>query len=156
MAAQTKQREMNFRLAPAVYDLDAVEVAAERPRRWRRHLRQFEERFLGTSANARATEILNAHVLSFEVEGARTLTATASAPLEIENKALGYRLRFLLQQFSWDSETAHLKLVGSPHFEAMTPEDDRQARTWAANREQAFEGSLQHLFRSIRWLTPFS
>ncbi len=151
MLAHTKNIEIDFRLAPAVYDLDAVVVAAERPRRWKRNFNQFEELFLGTSANAKATEILNPEVLNFEVDGVtRALTATASAPLDIENKALGYRLSFLLQKFSWNPQTEHLILVGLPHFEALTPKDDEQARVWAENREGAFRGSLLHLFRSVR------
>ncbi|MFB3133139.1 MAG: carboxypeptidase-like regulatory domain-containing protein, partial [Rhodothermales bacterium] len=144
------QKTINLRLAPLVYELEAVEVTAKRSRRWKYRFDQFEDLFLGASDFAKQTEIINPYVLSFEVAGlSRVLTATASAPLEIENRALGYRLRFELRQFRWDPHTEQLTLQGLPHFETLEPEDDQQARQWEENREEAFQGSLPHLFRAM-------
>ena len=144
------EKTINFRLAPLVYELDAVEVTAKRSRRWKYSFDQFEDLFLGTSDHAKQTEIINPYVLSFEVARlTRVLTATASAPLEIENRALGYRLRFVLRQFRWDPNKEQVTLLGLPHFETLEPEDDQQARQWEENREEAFQGSLPHLFRAM-------
>ncbi|ARA92937.1 hypothetical protein AWN76_007010 [Rhodothermaceae bacterium RA] len=140
----------DVRLAPAVYELDAVEVTARPPRRWRQRYAEFEALFLGPSPNAAQTEILNPYVLDFERSNlGNVLTATAAAPLQIENHALGYRLTFQLERFEWDRKARLLTYSGRPRFEEMTPQSPEQAARWAEARAQTYLGSLRHLLRAL-------
>ena len=90
----------DFKLEVELFEVDEIEIVEDTPRRWRRQLKQFEKAFLGTSENARACTLLNPEYLSFTSEKRGQLEASASAPLIIENRALGYRIEYLLDAFS--------------------------------------------------------
>ncbi|MCK8496000.1 hypothetical protein M0L20_29310 [Spirosoma sp. RP8] len=64
----------------------------------------FTNNFIGQSQNADLCRIVNPDVLMFNQSG-QTLIVCAQQPLVIDNKALGYRLRFQLDYFrySYDS-----------------------------------------------------
>ena len=67
-----------------------------------RNLQWFKEQFLGTSELAQQCKILNPAVLDLDYDDAtNTLTGSSSDFLEIENPALGYRIRYLLANFSY-------------------------------------------------------
>ena len=68
------------------------------PKEWEQQLNEFTQRFLGDTGNAKESEILNPYVLSFEDNGT-LFKASASEPLNIENRSLGYRVTFVLDHF---------------------------------------------------------
>ena len=137
---------LDLRLAGATAALGDVRVEAPADRRWQKRLAWFTEALLGESANAAETTILNAHVLDFRLRWG-TLRATAAAPLEIENRALGYRLVYDLHAFS--ASAAHVSYDGDERFEALVPASPAEAARWAAARERAYRGSDRHLFRAL-------
>ncbi len=136
----------NFSLRPRVYELDSLVVVAERDRRWRRRLKKFTALFIGETPYADDTEIINPEVLSFADEKG-TFSARASAPLVIENRALGYRLRYHLMDFY--NQKDRIRYQGEPLFEELTPRDQKEAALWASNRRQAFHGSLRHFLLTL-------
>jgi hypothetical protein len=71
----------------------------------------------------------------------------AVEPLEIENKALGYRLSYQLLHF--DNYRRSTFYSGTCRFEEMTPADNRQAERWERNRQKAYQGSIRHLMASL-------
>ena len=133
-------------LTEATASLAPVTVEAQADRRWQRQLAQFREALLGESANADSTRILNPEVLDFASSWG-TLRATARAPLVIENRALGYRLRYDLLEFRASSNS--VRYDGDEVFEPMTPASAAEGFRWAAARRRAWRGSLQHLLRSM-------
>lgn len=144
-----------IRLQPHAYELDEVSVEAERPRGWRRDFERFRDLFLGTSDHARETVITNPYVLDFRNERG-FFTATSSQPLEIENRALGYRIRYVLGELREGRESTAqysarytMYYTGQAFFEEMEPRDPREAERWTRNRKQAFEGSLQHFLWAL-------
>jgi hypothetical protein len=76
------------------------------------------------------------------------LTAHASAPLLIENKALGYRVRYDFETFSYDSKTRVVLYTGYPFFEQL-PGRERRRATWQKKRQEVYGGSIMHFMRSI-------
>ncbi len=136
----------NLTLSEQTADLTPVTVEAQADRRWQRHLARFSETLLGESANADSTRILNPEVLDFSSRWG-TLRATARAPLVIENRALGYRLRYDLSAFSASSSV--VRYDGDEVFEPMTPSSAAEGFRWAAVRRRAWRGSLQHLLRAL-------
>ncbi len=135
-------RTFRFHLAPATQTLGDVLVEAERDRAWERQRRRFERLLLGETPNAAQTRLLNPEVLVFEGGRWGRLSARAQAPLLIENRALGYRIQYVLTDFSWGGGV--LRFDGEPLFEELTPQDSAEAVRWEANRRQAFLGSLRH------------
>ena len=133
-------------LQQRVYELGPITVEGERDRRWQRRLERFIRLFIGETPYAEETEILNPLVLDFEHKDG-LFTAWASEPLLIENRALGYRIQYLLLDFQQDRN--HIQYQGEPLFEELTPESPQQAALWEEKRREAFNGSLRHLLLSL-------
>src|SRR5918993_906427 len=80
----------------------------------------FIENFLGTSEYGRDSRIKNHEVLRFRNSKKNNeLTVIAMAPLIIENKALGYKITYQLEEFKYDFKTRYLLYAGYPFFENM-------------------------------------
>lgn len=141
-------RVYEFKLQPRVLQAPPVEVVASRPAEWKKQLQQFETFFLGTSRNAAKTRILNPEVLSFNTDkSTRDFSAEASDLLVIENRALGYRVLYLLESFVLQDEI--LKFTGNTRFEDLTPKNDKQREEWQKNRRQTYFGSLRHFLAAL-------
>ncbi|MES3629671.1 MAG: carboxypeptidase-like regulatory domain-containing protein [Longimonas sp.] len=138
---------LHLQLAPSTVALDAITVEAERTRSWRRSLQRFEELFIGTSEYADAVTLLNPEVLRFSRSWWGPFQAHASAPLVIENRALGYRIRYHLDEF--ESRGSILRWDGEPFFELLTPSSEQEAERWRQRREEAFRGSFRHFMLAL-------
>ena len=136
----------DFRLESTTIALSEVVVTAQQARRWQRQLIKFARLFLGETPNSDLTTIVNPEVLSFTGKWGR-LNATASAPLIIENKALGYRIQYFLKEFFHYGNT--LKYDGEPLYTPLEPADEDEAARWEANRQKAFYGSLRHYLLAL-------
>ena len=136
----------DIRLAPTVAALGDVQVEATADRRWQRRLEQFQRTILGESANADSVRILNPEVLEFSSSWG-ALRATTAAPLVIENRALGYRLRYDLHAFS--ATASEVRYDGDEVFEPIEPASAAEGFRWAAARRRAYRGSLPHLLRAL-------
>ncbi len=125
-----------------------VGVSSERPKGWKKHLKLFEDLFLGTSKNAKKTHLLNPEFLDFhEDKAAGTFTATAVAPLQVVNEALGYRIELVLRDFQRHGQ--ELRFTIKPRFEELTPKNDKQKKAWDQAREKAYQGSLRHFLVAL-------
>jgi len=116
-----------------------------------RYLEWFKEEFLGTSELAGECKVVNPEILDLDYdEKTNVLKASSQAFLEIENGALGYKLKYLLTDFSLDngpSAKYHLNYEGSVLFEQMkgTPSEEKR---WKKRRLEVYEGSEMHFLRS--------
>ena len=137
----------DFVLQVDVIELEeGVVVEAEGDPNWKRRLEKFTRLFIGETPNAQETTILNPEVLSFSERGGK-FTAYTDDALLIENRALGYRVQYFLNDFV--NERTRVRYDGEPLFEEMEPESDAQAAAWAANRRQAFIGSFRHFMLAL-------
>lgn len=119
---------------------------------WKRHYALFKDQFLGTSGNAKHCVILNPEVISFSSRKLGNshieLEADADDLLIIENKQLGYRIKYLLRTFNYNPKSSLTFYDGDSHFEEMKG-TEKQKKTWATNRLKAYQGSLMHFLRSV-------
>jgi hypothetical protein len=114
-----------------------------------RNYEMFKRLFLGTSSNAYQCKILNPNVININYNPVKLrLTASSDDFIEIENKALGYKIRYLLTDFSNDDNSRILYFEGSALFEEL-PGSPGEQRRWAKNRLKAFQGSSMHFLRSV-------
>ena len=141
-----KTYELNLSLNSTTVELDEIVVNARLARRWQRRLKKFTRLFLGETNNSALTTILNPEVLSFRSRLGR-LSATASEPLIIENRALGYQLQYYLKEFFYYGNT--IKYDGDPSFTELVPADTAEWLLWQVNRESAFHGSERHFLLSL-------
>jgi hypothetical protein len=141
MLREARVHPFNFRLKPTIIEGAEVTVEAERDKNWQRRLEKFTRLFIGETPNAQMTKILNPEVMDF-TEKLGEFRATASAPLVIENRALGYKVQYFLKEFV--AEPTRTRYDGEPLFEEMTPESPEQAQFWKQQRDAAFMGSFRH------------
>lgn len=139
-------RSFDFALQPSVLEVGEIIVEAERDRRWKRRLERFTREFIGETPNAEQTTILNPEVLDFE-DTRGTFTAVASAPLLIENRALGYRIQYFLTDF--ESTPGRVRYDGEGLYQELEPEHAEEARTWELKRREAFVGSFRHFMLAL-------
>jgi hypothetical protein len=116
---------------------------------WEKWGKFFIESFIGTSANSLNCTIKNKNVIHFRnSKKTNELIAIADEPLIIENKALGYTLKYQMEQFSYNFKNHYLLYVGYPFFQPMKGGDGKQKR-WEKRRDEAYYGSIMHFMRSV-------
>jgi hypothetical protein len=109
----------------------------------------FKDYFLGKTPNAQDCKILNSDVLIIDYDKRnRVLSVSSNEFLIIENKALGYRIKYLLKYFEYDYKTHIMFYAGYPFFEEMKGSKSKLKR-WSRNRHIAYFGSWQHFFKSL-------
>ncbi|MDO9374125.1 MAG: carboxypeptidase-like regulatory domain-containing protein [Ferruginibacter sp.] len=117
---------------------------------WEKYGSFFLENFIGKTENSKQCSISNHEVLKFYYYKKRNrLKVLASAPVEINNLALGYKIIYTLDSFVHEYGTETGVYTGYPMFQEMTPTDSIQANTWQASRKKAYSGSILHFMRSI-------
>ncbi|WP_205500650.1 carboxypeptidase-like regulatory domain-containing protein [Rufibacter psychrotolerans] len=143
-----QQLSFRFELVPAANVLQEVVIRPDT--NWRHNYGVFLQHFIGQTANAAKTSIANAEALHFQFDPReRVLTAEASEPLIIENKALGYRVHFVLKEFRADFKGGQIFHAGFPRFEEIKPRGKAQQKRWAQARLKAYHGSLMHFVRAL-------
>lgn len=114
-----------------------------------KYIRQFKEFFIGTTPNAAQCKILNPQVLNIDYDVTKsTLTVSTSEFLIVENKALGYRIKYMLDNFEYNSRTRVIYYSGHPFFEELKA-SGKKLKRYIDKREIAYYGSSQHFFRSL-------
>ncbi len=137
-------------ISPKTIALAEVTVLAKPDPDRGHNLELFEKEFLGTSYLAKECKILNPDMLDLNYdENTRTLTASSVDFLLIENNALGYKIKYLLNNFlmDYDNNARKLHFEGSALFEELKGEPSEERR-WQKRREQVYEGSAMHFLRS--------
>jgi CarboxypepD_reg-like domain len=110
----------------------------------------FTENFIGKTPNSQRCVIKNKEALKFYFSKKRNrLKVMADAPVEIENPALGYTIKYTLDSFVYDYGSSATFFTGYPLFEAMQTSDAAQMASWHAARMQAYKGSILHFMRSV-------
>ncbi|WP_158795475.1 carboxypeptidase-like regulatory domain-containing protein [Pedobacter sp. L105] len=142
-----KSTVLNIQLKPNSQQLKVVTITADKNRP--RYLAQFTKEFIGQSYNARYCKIVNPEVLFFSFDKkTKVLTASADEFLTIENKALGYQLKYLLTYFQFDDNTGIVSYQGFPSF-VETRGTNQEEANWLKNRKIAYLGSSTHFLKSI-------
>jgi hypothetical protein len=115
---------------------------------WEKYGPFFLEHFIGVTPNAAKTKLLNPEVLKFYfLKKSNKLRVLAAEPLQIENKALGYNLRYQLDSFIYYYNTKINSYRGFCFYTEMEG-DDTLKKVWTKNREDAYSGSKLHFMRS--------
>ncbi len=141
-----KDYTFDFELKESILEVGEITVEADRDKDWKKRLEKFTKMFIGETPNALETSILNPEVLDFE-DKRGSFTAVASAPLIIENRALGYRIQYFLKDF--ESTPSRVKYDGEGLYEEMEAESEEQAKHWEEKRRAAFIGSFRHFMLAL-------
>jgi hypothetical protein len=142
-----RTQTFKIRLEPEVLQFSPVTVSAERDEEWYERLERFKRLFIGPSEHADDCSLVNPEVLRFEKKWWGKFEAQAEKPLVIENRALGYRLKYFLTEF--EERGSVIRWDGEPLFEPLTPKDSLEAARWRQNRREAYRGSLRHFLDAL-------
>ena len=112
--------------------------------------KKFAELFLGGTTFSEQCRISNPdQVRVFYDAETEELTARAKQFVQVDNEALGYRLKYYGLHFDYDAGDGSVSYFGEPVFEDLPPRDEAQRQLWAANRATAYRGSFMHFLRSV-------
>lgn len=120
-----------------------------------RKLRIFKREFLGSNKIALFCKILNENSLELRyIPSSKTLVANSNEPLIIENKYLGYILKYNLTDFEVKFEISSngLILPFSTYYEGFSffePLKKRTSKKILKNRTKSYLGSSLHFMRSL-------
>jgi hypothetical protein len=152
----------NFKLYAESTLLSEVVIQSKKGKerqKWEEKFTVFKDIFLGTTNNAKETEIVNPNVIGFDGEvfefkkdksyaKAIPFEAFASKPIEVLNNALGYKVSISLVKFS--ATPRSFEMLMYTHFDTLPATDAAERIRWHRNRIEAYYGSPTHLFRSIK------
>jgi len=125
------------------------EVVISTSEDWKKNFEAFRKQFIGTDENAKYCTILNPHILNITFNQTKQiLHADGDEFLIVENKALGYRIKFLLNEFDWDKIAGIISTDGPRVFEDL-PGSESQKKKWHEKREAVYYGSSMHFLRSL-------
>ncbi|WP_324676524.1 carboxypeptidase-like regulatory domain-containing protein [Hymenobacter sp. GOD-10R] len=111
---------------------------------------QFVRMFLGSTSFSRQCRIRNPEAVLVDYDAAtKVLTASGTTYVEVENQALGYRIRYYGLRFRLDHQYQIVSFYGHPVFEELATRSARRRKYWEANRRQAYLGSVTHFLRSV-------
>ncbi len=146
---ETETINIDIELSDKSIELREVTISTSSKADWRRNFEQFKTEFIGADANAKDCEIINPDVLNFTYRKSKqVLEAYADDFLIVENRALGYRVKFLVKDFKSDGISGIISYSGQRLFEEL-PAKESQKKKWKAKRDEAYYGSAMHFYRSL-------
>jgi len=137
-------------LRPAAEELKEVIVEPYEKDGWETWGSIFLDNFIGTSLFAADCRIINKEALKFRFSKKRNmLRVSADERLVIENRALGYIIKYDLTRFEYDVSDRTFLYQGYPFFEEMRSDKKNTLTRWARNRQDAYDGSIMHFMRAL-------
>lgn len=128
---------VHLRLHQDVRNLKEVTIQGKRrkDKNRKKYFELFRANFIGTDDNAMHCKILNRDVLYYGYDDkSSTFTAGATEPLIILNNALGYKIYYDLQSFSFNFKEHHIVFSGYPRFEKLNATSPEETENWKSNR----------------------
>lgn len=126
------------------------EVVITTPEDWKKNYALFLKNFLGESDYAKKCKILNPHDINLVYhKGKQTLEAWSDDFIQIENLALGYKIKFMLKSFTFDDINNIISWEGKVLYTEI-PGKASQKKLWEERRNEIYYGSSMHFFRSLQ------
>jgi hypothetical protein len=143
-----KDISVSLAMENAAKELNDVVINLKNGNR-KEQLKVFRKAFIGTDKNAKETEILNEDIIKLHTGESGKLTAHSNDFLLIKNNALGYQIKYMLKEFSYNKKTTDLHYLGYPLFEEMKSNSPSQLKEWKENREKIYQTSLLRFYRTL-------
>lgn len=146
----TGDRTFNLALQKGDNTLSEVVIknSNEVPDGWEKYGLFFLKHFIGATPNADSCTLLNPQALKFlYFKRNDRLKVLATEPLQVQNKPLGYNIRYELDSFVHFFKTDMNSYRGKTLFLPMEG-DSLQQTEWAIKRREAYYGSRLHFVRS--------
>ena len=137
-------------LKPKLEELENVIIGPGEEVSWEEWGKFFTDNFIGTTPQSKDCIIENPSVVRFRhFRTQQLIRATASKPLIITNKALGYTITYQLEFFQYDFQSKILYYYGFVLFTEMETKNERLRQRYEENRMKIYYGSQLHFLRSL-------
>lgn len=137
-------------LKEQIIQLNEVQVKVDSTE-WEENFDIFKKNFLGLTKNASQLVIKNPRNLRLYLDPHDVvLVAFAKQPVEIENRALGYKIFYQLKDFQVDFKNDKMVYIGIPRFLLLEPKGPKELGRWEEARKRAYAGSFSHFIQSIK------
>jgi len=138
---------LNIKLSPKNNELREVTITT--PANWKKNYDWFVKDFIGTDDNAKYCHVADPHMVNLNYhKGQQELEAYTEDFLVVDNYALGYRIKFLLHEFTSSKLTGIISNEGPRLFQDL-PGSKKQIAEWHRKRDSAYYGSAMHFYRSL-------
>lgn len=138
---------ISIKLTRSATNLANVNINAKKDAKWKAQFEKFKKLFFGADSFTKSCTIYNPWVLEFTEGTNGVIIASASAPLDIENLAIGYRINYQLTNFS--AGPSAYRISGYAQFKEIETRDSLLSNLWSTRRAQIYFGSSRHFFKSI-------
>ncbi|QQL48402.1 carboxypeptidase-like regulatory domain-containing protein [Mucilaginibacter ginkgonis] len=116
---------------------------------WKRNYEQFLKDFIGDTPDGKLCKIINPKDLNLlNHKTKKYLEGYSYDFLDIDNYAIGYKLRILLKEFKSDNLNHIISWTGKVLYQEL-PGTAAQKAKWAARREEIYYGSAMQFYRSL-------
>jgi len=133
--------QVRVELTVKVKELQNVTVEPSIEEGWNKWGKLFTDNFIGQTPNAAHCRIKNEKAIHFRYfKKSNRVIAYADEPIILENKALGYKISYQLEEFEVSFKTRATVFSGYPLFEDL----DKTRKKWERNRDKVYYGSMQH------------
>ena len=142
--------KLKIELDVKVKELNNVILEEYTEEGWDKWGTAFMSDFVGTSKNALQCKIKNEKKIRFRYyKKSNRLVAYADEPIIIENKALGYIIRYQLEDYEINFKKHTSSFAGYPLFKEIDKDRKGLQEKWQRNRLNAYNGSILHFMRSV-------
>ena len=139
--------DIDIPLATKVNQLRGVVITTNA--NWKKNYEEFKKAFIGTTENAKSCVVENPHVVNL-INSSRkhTLEGWSDDFFIVDNKALGYRVKFLIDTFANNGITGIISYQGKAVFEEL-PGTAEQKKAWKLKRQETYYGSSRDFYKSL-------
>lgn len=150
VSADNISKPIIVQLVPRTESLENVTILAPEKDGWKTWGKFFTESFLGTSDFAKECSIENPKEIKFFNDKKHNrLQAYSVSSLVIRNPALGYIIKYQLEDFTYDFKNKMVTFSGYALFTEMKTNSRRKKARWQEARKETFTGSLMHFIRAL-------
>lgn len=125
------------------HEIEEIKLVPYTAEAYKNYIKYFLDTFIGSDHQNVKIKNQNTLKLSFDKEN-KILRVKAPKTLIIENKNLGYEIKYNLITYSADFNTRMINYIGTSFFTETKNTDKIKL-----NRMNAYDGSMLHFFRSI-------
>lgn len=142
--------DLTINMQPKEQRMEEVAIVAtnEVANGWEKYGSFLSANFIGSTANSSDCRIVNPEVLRFFYSRKRKrLKVTSDSTVLIENKALGYIIKYQLDSFVHEYDNGKTLYAGYPFYEQMNGSDEEMLQ-WQKKRLVAYNGSVLQFLRA--------
>ncbi|MBL7745370.1 MAG: carboxypeptidase-like regulatory domain-containing protein, partial [Chitinophagaceae bacterium] len=138
--------KLKVEMTVKVRELKNVTVEPSVEEGWDKWGRMFTDNFIGRTPNATQCTIKNEKAIRFRFyKKSNRVIAYSDEPVILENRALGYRIVYQLEDFEVNFKAGTTYFAGYPLFEDI----GKNRKRWDRSRDKAYYGSMQHFMYCV-------